>query len=202
MRLVTRLTTHIEHGLAAERPERRLPIPGVTFALIAILYLVTHFFPQVTPSLAIPFLGFLVAAFWWGNLISALLGAFVLSAYALIETDLDPWRSGQLIVASVAGAFLVIAVREALIRQIKEAERARRVESLVNAADKTLIDLKDEYLKVAEAVGGWSVMSDQARFEFIVAHRGKFANIIQAGLGYHQLWLERQEILKGTPDGQ
>lgn len=200
MRLIFRLSDYIEHGLAAERPEHRLRTPGVTAALIVILWLITHFFPQVTPSLAIPFLGFLVATFWWGSLFSSLLGAFVISAYVIIEPDLDPWRSGQLIAASVVGAFLTIAVRESLIRQIREAERARRVENLVNAADKTLVDLKDEYLKVAEAVGGWSMMDDQSRFEFIVAHRGKLANIAQAGLGYHQLWLERQEILKGETD--
>lgn len=201
MRLVARLSSHIERGLILARPESRLLIPGVTFAATSAIHLITYLFPQITTSLALPFLVFIIAAFWWGNLISALLGAAVLSVYTAYQSGFDPWRGVQLIAASVLGAFLVVAVREALIHQIKEAERARRVENLVNAADKTLIDLKDEYLKVAEVVQGWSALTDQARFEFIVEHRGKFANIIQAGLGYHQLWLERKEILEGERDG-
>lgn len=197
MKLVDRLAAHIERGIADAHDWHYLSVPGVTFAATSAINLLARLFPQISTSLALPFLVYLVAAFWWGNLWSALLGAAVLSAYTLIESGFDAWRGGQLIAASVVGAFLVQAAKESLIHQIKAAERARRTLNLIDAADKSLARLKSMHKRVSDFVQGYAVLSEAARFEFMVNHRGELANILQSYDGFHRLWLERREVQAG-----
>jgi hypothetical protein len=199
MRLLSSLSGYIERAAVSGAHEwHYLAVPIVTFSATALAHLVTHLFPQVTPSLAIPFLIFIIASFLWGNLLSALSGAAVLSAYTLVESGFDPWRAGQLVIASAAGAFLVISAKESLIRQTREAERGRRAISLVDEADKSLDRLKGMHKRVSQIVQGWAVMEDAARFDFMVNHRGELANILQFYDGFHQLYLEIEAVKWNT----
>jgi hypothetical protein len=194
MRLVGRLSDQIERGITNAHDWHYFTVPGVTFAATSAAWLVMRFFPQVTSSLAIPFLVFLAASFWWGNLYSALVGAAVISAYTIIETGFDFWRGGQLVFAAVLGAFLIAAIKESLIRKIIEAERGHRAVQLASEADKSLDRLKGIHKRVSQVVQGWPVMAEADRFNFMVAHRGELANLLQVYDGFHQLYLEMETV--------
>lgn len=202
MRIVARLSERIERSAPKAHDWHYLTVPGATFAATSAVNLVARYYPQAGSSLVFPFLIWLIAAFWWGDLYSALLGAAVLSAYAVIESGFDPWRILWLVAASAIGAFLVAAVKRSLVRMIRRAESVRLAVDLADEADRTLDSLKDEYVVLSRAVQGWAAMSEADRFAFIVRHQDKFANIIQPSLGFHQLWLERKEVIKATGEEQ
>lgn len=157
MQIINKLSTNLERGLTMKTKHSWFIVPLAVPIFTTIHYLVAIFFPWVSASLVGPFLGFILISIVFGGWGSSLVGSGILSAYVLIETDYDPWRTGQLIFFSVVGAVMSVTVKQLLIRWHSEAEyyrqkaldtfngnRARMVEALDNL-DKALaaVDIID-----------------------------------------------------------
>lgn len=119
------LSHRINRGaLMATKFERYLVGPLSTLAFIALVQLATHF-EWYTASLAFPFIGLAIGAFY-GGLRSNLVSALFITLYTVIASDYNIARSIQIILAALTIAVISGALKQSLRRSILEAEYYRQ----------------------------------------------------------------------------
>lgn len=178
--------------------KRYLVGPLSTLFLIALVAIASHF-EWYTTSLAFPFIGLAIGAFY-GGLRSNLVSAALITTYTIVASDYNVARSIQIITSAVTIATVSGILKRQLRERIIEAEHYRlRLLDTFNGNKARLKSAIDELDTLRDEMYGEAKKNDiwRARLNKVEAARGKLADLVLLVDSYHEMARDRRLVEQG-----
>lgn len=173
---------------------RYILTPLVALIMIGLIEAATRFIPGYTPSLALAFLALFISSILFlfgfdvGGLWSQLAVATIITVYAVISSEFDAWRAGQIAVVAYLGA-LASGHRIRRYRLAKSTIREQAETVLPTNGNRASLATIREYMYNIER--SWEALSDRARRSAFQDAINDMANLEQKAVIWRQMARDR-----------
>jgi hypothetical protein len=210
-------------AISHDRPFIRYALsPLLTLLSLVLVHFLTRY-EFYTASAALPF-GVMTLMLFFSNIRANLISALLISFYSFYGLEYDLWRFSQVMVSLWPVAIIGGLLRHWLIQSARELERQRYLAEehraiaevheqyakkqekradinqaaadFVEGLDSNIILLRQLNDEAVELISNFNILQRGDVLERLNRIQGKIVNVAQKAIGWHQLYLEMQEVLK------